>query len=167
MPNRLSVSCPRCKREAAFEPPFEFFKSNDSEPKDLIRWNNILVRARFASVFPWADKDNLFKSLFWGTSNKKPSDHPIRGIIICAACTLLRKHERCWPRDAFFAVPIDGQVLWAWDRESFITIRDHIAATMRPDRTHPILKYLPRHFLAAKRRASGVKAINELLVATA
>lgn len=163
MPSTVAVICPRCAREATFQPPFEFFPEETPGAEDMIRWNNCRVRERFSTLFPWADPDNPFKSLFWGTPKRKASEYPIWGVLRCGQCTLLRKHRLAWPDDAFYSVSVEGRVLWAWDRTSLIQVRDHIAATLRSKRSHPLLKYLPRHFLVGKHRAAVSKAVNSKL----
>ena len=163
MPNTVAVLCPRCQKQASFHPPFTFLSEEAPEAEDLPRWNNVRVQERFPTVFSWADSDNPFKGLFWGTPKRHPSDYPVWGVITCPYCTLLRKHRLAWPTDAFYAVPFQGQVLWAWDRATLIEIRDHVASITRSKRVHPLLKYLPRDFLLAKHRAAMVKAINSKL----
>lgn len=163
MPNIVAVACPRCASEASFLPPFEFHPEDAADTANLIRWNNCWVRERFPSVFAWRDPDNPFKSLFWGTPNRRASEYPIWGAISCRHCTLLRKHRLQWPEDAYYAVPVEGQVLWAWDRGTLIQVREHVASVTRSKRNHPLLKYLPRHFLVGKHRAAVVKAINSKL----
>jgi hypothetical protein len=163
MPSAIAVACPRCGAESRFVPPFEFVAPETTAPKGLRRWNNALVKERYAKVFPWTDRDNPFHSMFWGTPKRRSKDYPIFGVLKCPECALLRKHRLKWPADAFYRVAIDRETLWAWDRASLVTIRDHIAATHRPRRLLPILKYLPSHFLAAKRRDMVVEAINVLL----
>jgi hypothetical protein len=163
MPDNLAVICPRCSKEASFQPPFEFYREDESVQGKLIRWNNSLVKERFASVFPWADADNPFKSLFWGTHKRSYSEYPIWGVLSCGSCTLLRKHRLNWPSDAYYAATVKGEVLWAWDRATFVDIESHIASVVRAKRSHILLKYLPRHFLIGKNRSSVVKAVREKL----
>ena len=163
MPNTVAVECPRCTSEASFQPPFEFHREGTPGTSDLVRWNNCLVRERFPSVFAWGGPDNPFKGLFWGTPKRRLSEYPIWGVISCRHCTLLRKHQLQWPRDAYYAVPVKDQVLWAWDRTTLIEVREHVASVIRAKRSHPLLKYLPRHFLIGKHRAAVVKAINSKL----
>lgn len=160
MPDMVSVICPRCSKEAIFQPPFEFYAEGALDGERLIRWNNCRVRERFPSVFPWADPDNPFKGLFWGTPKRRASDYPIWGVVSCLNCTLLRKHKLVWPKDAFYSLSVGGQVLWAWDRPTLVIVRDHVASVIRAKRFHPLLKYLPRHFLVGKHRFAVVKAIN-------
>jgi hypothetical protein len=164
MPSLVAISCPRCCREARFEQPFEFYREDASDLPHLIKWNNWLVRERFPSVFQWTDDDNPFKSLFWGTPKRQLSEYPIWGVVSCPQCTLQRKHRLRWPTDAYYAVPVKNEVLWAWDRETLILVRDHVTSLIRAKRCHPLLKYLPRHFLVGKHRAAVVKAINAKLV---
>lgn len=163
MPNAVAVLCPRCRKQASFHPPFTFFRDGTEGTEDCPRWNNSRVQERFPTVFPWADPDNPFRSLFWGTHKRHPRDYPVWGVITCSRCTLLRKHRLAWPTDAFYAVPLQGHVLWAWDRSSLIEVREHVASVIRSKRFHPLLKYLPRHFLLAKHRSALVKAINTKL----
>ena len=163
MPDTVAVVCPRCTKEASFQPPFEFYPEETPNGNSLIRWNNRLVRERFPSVFPWLHPDNPFKSLFWGTPKRRASEYPILGVVTCRHCTLLRKHRLEWPRDASYSVPVEGQVLWAWDRTTLVAVRDHVASAIRSKRAHPLLKYLPRHFLVGKHRAAVVKAVNSRL----
>jgi hypothetical protein len=167
MPLAVAVACPRCGSESRFVPPFRFVSGDTPNPKRLRRWNSLLVVERFPEVFPWTDRDNPFPSMFWGTPKRRWEDYPIVGVLKCPACTLLRKHRLTWPADAFYRVRVGRATLWAWDRRSLIWIRDHIAATDRPKRRWPILKYLPSHFLAAKRRGAIVRAIDSSLAAAA
>ncbi len=167
MPGTVAVRCPRCAQEVAFQAPFEFHAEATPGTEHMPRWNQRRVRERFPSVFPWSDPDNPFKELHWDTPNRRASESPIWGVISCVQCTLLRKHRLAWPGDAFYAVAVEGQLLWAWDRASLVQVRDHILSTDRAKRSQLLLKYLPRHFLIGKHRAAVAKAINAKLASTA
>ena len=100
-----------------------------------------------------------------------------KGSAICGSCGYRRKHLLRWPDDAWFAVEISGETLWAPNREVAVKIMEFIASderrkgvevsygngrhTTRAEDYH--LRKIPTHFLRAKVRAEVVKKLRAKL----
>ncbi|OGT44606.1 MAG: hypothetical protein A3E82_04715 [Gammaproteobacteria bacterium RIFCSPHIGHO2_12_FULL_38_11] len=85
------------------------------------------------------------------------------GTAICDHCLLRKKHFLRWPTDAFFQWKIrHGKVLWAWNREHAVELRDYILSKNRT-RT-PTSFSLPADFKKKSVRDLICKKINASLL---
>lgn len=88
------------------------------------------------------------------------------GAFRCSKCAATRRHVLDWPKDAFFSCDVRGEVLWAWNHEQAVALRDYVKSTHR-DRhahgAHAFLLHVPATFLDAKRRETIVKKLDRLL----
>jgi hypothetical protein len=88
------------------------------------------------------------------------------GYLSCLSCGLTKNHEITWPIDAYFITKVKGKVLWAWDREHVVAIRDYIQSNDRvrkPSKYFASLYHIPEVFKLAKNRNACVKSLNDLL----
>jgi hypothetical protein len=88
------------------------------------------------------------------------------GYLSCLSCGLTKHHEINWPIDAYFKIEVKGNVLWAWDREHVVAIRNYIESKDRvrkPSKYLASLYHIPAVFKLAKNREACVKSLNDLL----
>lgn len=89
------------------------------------------------------------------------------GTVTCSDCHKRQKHILSWPEDAFYQTEVRGQVLWAFNRESLVALRDYLASTerdkARQNTWKNFLLNVPTYFLKAKVRDEAVKKLNRLL----
>lgn len=91
----------------------------------------------------------------------------LRGVSICGACGNSNEHVLQWPKDAYYAVEVDGKALWAWTRDATIALKDFIASNDREPSAYPgherFLRHIPKEFLLAKHRELAVRRLQRLL----
>lgn len=154
----LTIRCPRCGGEAAFEPATylltgEAAKTAAEDPSldgvwrgrayEVLRYPHLLDR-----------KDLLLIRRAWEQG----------GICRCSACGYFNHHLLDWPREAYFAVSLRGRTLWMRSREHAIALRGYVAAEDR--QRVPGARWIsrvPKEFLAARNRAPLVKKLDRLL----
>ncbi|MCZ7605761.1 MAG: hypothetical protein M5U25_06710 [Planctomycetota bacterium] len=187
MPHKVAVRCPDCGREATFEAAtcvrialkkdVPFFKRHQLfDYKFVIKPNE---RYHVAIYYPGlhgtgtAPIDELPEGYtaedfgppqYW----HEYGGHRL-GTLICISCGLRRKHDLKWPGEAFYQVMVRGEVLWAYDREYAVVLRDFLASTDRnQDRFKKslFLDVIPTHFLTAKVRDEAVAKLDKLLQGT-
>jgi hypothetical protein len=77
------------------------------------------------------------------------------------------KHELSWPSDAYFSIVYKSQVLWAFNKESAIELRDYIGSDERNLGTNKwggFLLHIPSIFKQQGARKHVVNKLNKLLV---
>ncbi len=91
----------------------------------------------------------------------------LRGAITCGACGNSKGHVLRWPEDAYYAVEVDGKMLWAWTRGAAIALKNFIASDHRETRdfgsNERFLRHIPKEFLLAKHRDIAVRRLQGLL----
>lgn len=88
------------------------------------------------------------------------------GTKICNHCGTKKKSNLSWPKDAYFKCEIKGKVLWAFNREHLISLRDFIESDTRvtADKYYQyFLRKIPSIFLNRKNRKEVVKKLNKLI----
>jgi hypothetical protein len=154
-----AIRCPRCGREAAFEPAARGLRGDEARAAAADAsltgvWSGGgYVVLRYPELVPWKDLAR------W--------DGDVRplGICRCGACGYLNRHRLEWPAEAFYAVSIRGRTLWMYSRGHVLALRGYVAAEDRqrvPDARG--LSRVPREFLAARNRALLVKKLDALLI---
>ncbi|HVG43575.1 MAG TPA: hypothetical protein VM890_02560 [Longimicrobium sp.] len=154
----LAIRCPRCGREAAFEPPWYALQRDEAkaaaaDPSLTGVWRGkAYVVIRYPQLLSWSDLVRLRREMRQV------------GICRCGACGYLNRHLLDWPREAFYAVSLRGRTLWMRSREHAAALRGYVAAEDR----HRIpgarsLSRVPKEFLAARNRAPLVKKLDRLL----
>lgn len=124
------------------------------------------MEERFPDLMPWsAPKGSGQQYLVFGGVGNGGYSVLCRGVVECLVCHARFVHDLRWPDEAWWQWPIRGRLLWAWDRDHALQIRDYVSATHRPARgLHGPLGRIPSEFLAAKVRESVVKAIDRSLL---
>jgi len=166
MPPVLSVQCPDCSHEAAFEfaewvnirlrkdldyfqksKLFEFKKMSDHDGQGVNRayyYHNLTHHSLpdisdlpdGYTVEDWQHSHHMYRPYNFDTGRIDA------GSVVCAGCGLRRKHSLSWPSEAYFQVEYKRHILWAFDRVSAVELLDFIQSKDR-DRS----KYKYRHFL--------------------
>ena len=172
MPHVLAVACPNCRKEAKFEfAEGRWIKTNEdlayfrrSRDFEVSRvwcngWKNIAVYHHGLDVRSLDAIEDLpegYSPQMWRHSKYlSRSLRGDQGVIRCMSCGYLRKHVLDWPENAYFQIEHRGDVLWAFDRETAVVLRDYIASNMRSrrgQRYSGFLRKVPKQFLSAKAR---------------
>lgn len=187
MPHSISLTCPKCQKEACFN----FARAvKIEEKKDIDAFKNNKHLQYILSTGPYGH-GKIHYGVFWpGLSIQshtaifklpdgydadmwKPSKNLIfssnvedYGVIICS-CGLRRKHSLQWPHDAFYKVDYRSKMLWAFDREIAFELRNYILSTNRNVENHKwqgFLMKVPKLFLSANARKPIVGKLNKLLM---
>ena len=158
MPAHVSLVCPQCTHLASFEPPYWAVPQGEPPPGSgaLIEWKGRQVQARFPGQVPWDDPCNA--------ACRPAARSKTLGVVVCAACGLVRRHLLDWPGDAFFKCDIQGRTLWAWNRSHLQAIQVALRGergSREPSAFGPVK--VPRDCLIAKRRDLGRVATARLL----
>ena len=188
MPHVVTVRCPACDGMASFEfaeivtierredipffdqsSQFEYRKFQD--PGTGHYWHAAIYQAGLHG--PAAGIRDLpagYKPEQWAHSPfLRRADQTDRGAIHCPACGHRKAHVLDWPADAWYLISHRGQVLWAFNRDSVVQIRDFIASETREVKDHGwqhLLRKIPTLFKTRNNRDSVVKKLNKLLRAT-
>jgi hypothetical protein len=89
------------------------------------------------------------------------------GEVSCPKCVSRYSHTLNWPSDAFYRVEHRGKVLWAWNREYLVMVREFVASPARnTEGSYYLRRKIPKFFLLAKNRERIVGKINAVLAAT-
>jgi len=154
----LSIRCPRCGREAAFEPPSYALERDEAkaaaaDPSLDGMWSGkTYVVLRYPELLSWKELKRLRREVRQV------------GICRCGACGYLNRHLLEWPAEAYYAASHRGRTLWMFTREHAAALRAYIAAEDR--QRVPGARWLsrvPKEFLAARNRAEMVKKLDRLL----
>ncbi|MDB2437852.1 hypothetical protein N9W89_04000 [Hellea sp.] len=187
-PELVSVKCPQCEQHATFRksigianvekvnrPYFE--KSKDFDTFYTKHYGRYQYEV-------WYDTglgnniDNI-RDLPDGINPKhfKPSSYswPLRkysrGVIACNHCTLRRRINIDWPKQAYFTVEYKGKVLWAYNREMALAIleylknssRKKLSQSARNQTSYAWLSNLPTVFQTKKATPTVVRKLEKLL----
>jgi hypothetical protein len=153
-----AIRCPRCGREAAFEPATSTHLTDDArkaaaDPSLMGVWHGrAYVVLRYPELVSWKDVARYRRDL-----------RPL-GVCRCGACGTLKRHLLSWPAQAYHAVSIRGRTLWMYGRDHVLALRAYVAAADR--RKVPGARWLsrvPSEFLAARNRSLLVKKLDALL----
>jgi len=186
MPHLVDVRCPDCRGAATFEfavavrirrkRDIPFFQNHPLFEYALFdghagagRWHGAIFYAglHVRGTSALRKLPDGYSSADWNHSRYWYRTHGLDlGTIVCAACHARRKHTLRWPSDARFQVVYRGHVLWAFNHESAVVLRDHVASGSRKrSRWSSFLLHVPKPFLTAKARPEVVKLLDRLLAA--
>lgn len=186
MPHGVDVACPACAKPAVFEfaevvrialrrdvpffqahPLFEYRLCQDScgnKWHAAFFFHGLHVRDTGAL----RDLPEGYSPSDWDHSKHLVRSHGTDwGAAFCANCGLRRRHQLAWPKDARFQVDHRNTVLWAFNRESALELRDFIASDHRDRskyRWEAFLRHIPKEFLARGARKDVVERLDRLLL---
>jgi len=154
----LAIRCPRCGREAGFEPPSAVLYGGEAKAAAADASLTGVWRGNAYLVFRYPHLVD------WKTLMRLRREVRQVGICRCGACGYLNRHLLEWPREAYFAVSLRGRTLWMRTRGHVVALRGYVAAEDR--QRVPGARWLsrvPKEFLAARNRAPLVKKLDRLL----
>ncbi|MBW3625566.1 MAG: hypothetical protein KY468_19400 [Armatimonadetes bacterium] len=158
VPHRISVRCPDCRAESAFE------------------FEQGVYPASADAYAPSTDSVDSFSERdlqeYRVSDNKVlPRDHFRRkGNITCSECGKVGRHHLIWPDDAFYQCDVRGHTLWAWTRRHVTVLKAYIESREREVDAHlpygfsNFILHVPKFFLLAKNRELAVKKLSNLLL---
>lgn len=184
MPDKINITCPSCRGRAIFrfahilrldrkadvslfeKDYFEFRYFNERHAK---KWPGILFFPKQLSGRNWQKKlpEKYQKQRTIPHMAKNAcTDGTSLGLVSCHKCFSESKHTLDWPNDAYYAIEHKGNLLWAYDKEMMIEIKDYIQTTVRGNLfaiESIIIRHLPTVFKLVRNRDAIVKKINKLI----
>ncbi|MTI10918.1 hypothetical protein [Curvivirga aplysinae] len=88
------------------------------------------------------------------------------GAVSCSNCCTRRRHFLNWPADAFYSIQVKDKILWAYNRDSTIELRDYIASHDRDIYAYNwtfFLLHIPTSFKKRNIRDTVIKKLNKIL----
>ena len=150
MPHIVEIKCPSCAKLATFEFAevvkislkkdvgcFEESKSFDYKVfQDSCghKWHGAIYYAGLhgGSVDAINGLPEGYSPENWAHSQYLYRNHGLDiGSVRCSNCDTRKKYTLNWPNDSYFSIVHKGQLLWAFDRESTVELRDFIASSER------------------------------------
>ena len=187
-PEHVAVKCPKCERHATFRKStgianvkkesreyFEKSKNFDTfYTKHYGRfqyevWHDRGLRKDIDNIHDLPDgyESHLFKPSKYGS----PLIRLSRGVITCNHCTLRRRTNIDWPKQAYFSLDYKNKTLWAYDREMALAILQYLKNPARTKLSQSALNKtsywwlhnLPTVFQTKKATPHIVKKLEKLL----
>lgn len=185
MPYVLDIRCPKCQGRASFEfavvrrigkrrdieffresPLFEYQTFQDSCGH---KWHAAIFIARLhgGSTAMLKNLPNGYAAEDWENSKYRSERFGFMlGGYACHSCHVVLRHELEWPHDAFYQVDYRGDTLWAFHRESAVSLLEYLSATQRDASRHSwssMLMKVPKQFQVASAREPLVKKLGAML----
>lgn len=185
MPHKVDIKCPVCGKHALFEfaevvrislnkdiPFFEkstLFEYRQFEDFCGQKWHGAVYYANLhgGSTKPIQELPEWYTAENWNHSKYLTRSHGTDlGATLCYHCQARQPYILKWPDDAFYLISIKNNLLWAFNRESAVALKDYIASSERKKTNHRwagFLLHIPTTFKRKNVRADIVKKINKLL----
>ena len=153
MPTTISVCCPRCDHHAEFTfSKAQSIKKKDRDyftrsrnfktekveywdgSRDFVAWNdpglgnNIDVISDLPANFESTDFKHNNRGFFYYRRTYE------RGVTVCKKCDFRRLVKLKWPEMSFYKVEYKNHMLWAYNREHALMIRDYLKDPKRQKR---------------------------------
>lgn len=164
MPRNVAIRCPRCRAEASFTPPnYTLYgaeaRAARADPSLTgVGDDHIYTVVRYPAIFPWSHPAN--RQYDWGKGE-------LWGICVCPTCGYHNKHLLDWPNDAYYAVEVRNNILWAWNREYAVAVRRYLATPECDPVYTPGINYflihIPKMFRMKRNRELARKKLEHLL----
>ena len=185
MPHTLDVRCLSCGEPAFFEfaeivrirekKDIPFFQENDQFDyllcKDSCghRWHAAVYFAGLhgRTVDTIRELPEGYERSDWAHSKYLYRGSGLdSGSVTCPSCCLHRRYDLQWPRNAFFQIEFKRELLWAFNLESAIELRDYITSPNR-DRSgykwRSFLMKIPKKFLLQGARDTVSKRLGKII----
>ena len=185
MPHKVDIKCPSCGEHAEFEfaevvkitlkKDVPFFEESDLFDYHMFKdscghkWHGAIYYANIHGGTTTAIR-NLpegYTPEDWNHSKYLYRSHGTDlGVFTCSHCQTRKKYVLNWPNDAFYSVSHKKEVLWAFNRESSVELRDYIESKERKTESYKwenFLLHIPTLFKKQNARDAIVKQINKLL----
>ncbi len=185
MPHKLDIKCPVCSEHSNFEfaeivkislkKDVPFFDESDLFEYGIFsdscghKWHGAIYYANMhgGSIEAICDLPDGYKPEDWNHSKYLTRNHGTDiGAISCNSCLARKTHILQWPKDAYFSITYKEQILWAFNRESAVDLRDYIASNDRKTDNYKwasFLLHVPTLFKKQNSREYVVKQINRVL----
>ena len=186
MPHKVDIKCPSCGEYAEFEfaevvkislkKDVPFFEESDLFDYHMFedscghKWHGAIYYANLHGGTTTAIR-NLpegYTPEDWNHSKYLYRSHGTDlGAFTCSHCHTRKKYVLNWPNDAFYSISHKKEVLWAFNRESSVELRDYIESKERKTENFKwanFLLHIPTSFKKQNARDTIVKQINKLLV---
>jgi len=185
MPHKVDINCPSCGSHDEFEfaevvkislkKDVPFFECSDLFTYRLFkdscghRWHGAVYFAKMhgGSTAAIRDLPDGYESSNWNHSKYLYRNHGLDiGSFTCSSCNARRIHELSWPEEAFYSIAYKGQLLWAFNRNSGVDLRNFIQSSERKAKNHKwasFLLHIPTIFKKQNARDNVVKQLNKLL----
>lgn len=185
MPHTLDVRCPSCSAPAFFEfaeivrirekKDVPFFQDSDQFDYLLCKdgcghhWHGAVYYSGLhgRTVDTIRELPEGYERSDWAHSKYLYRGSGLdSGSISCLSCGAHRRHSLQWPDDAFFQIGFKREVLWAFNLESAIELRDYIVSPNR-DRSgykwRSFLMKIPKKFLLQGARDTVGKRLGKII----
>lgn len=185
MPHVLDIKCPHCSGYSVFEFS-EIVKIKEKKDVPFFQGNNLFEYQFFQGYDGQRWHGAIFNALLHGGStgaisglpegyNQTDWDHSrylIRnhrldwGAFRCNVCHSCEKYTLQWPEDAYFSIEYKTQLLWAFNRESFVELKNYIKSHDRDIKKFKwsgFLLHIPTIFKKQSARDSIVKKMDKAL----
>jgi len=185
MPHKVDIKCPACAEHSVFEfaevvkialkKDVPFFEKSDLFEYYLFKdscghkWHGAAYYANLhgGSTAAIRDLPEGYAPENWNHSKYLTRNHGLDlGAFSCTHCQARKPYILQWPLDAFYFISYKGEVLWAFNRESAVELRDYIASNERKTELFKWSKFLlhiPTVFKKQNARDNIVKLINRVL----
>lgn len=185
MPHKLDINCPLCGEHCVFEfaeivriklkrdvpyfeksDVFEYLVFTDSCGH---KWHGAIYFANLhgGSTQAITNLPEGYSPCDWAHSKYLTGNHgPDLGAFICCSCQTRKPYTLQWPEDAYYSIGYKGQILWAFNRQSALDLRDYILSKERKIEKYQwakLLLHVPTVFKKQSARENIVKLINKLL----
>jgi len=185
MPHQVDIKCPTCEEHAVFEfaevvkialrKDVPFFEQSDLFEYYLFKdscghkWHGAVYYANLhgGSISAIRNLPEGYVPENWNHSKYLTRNHGLDlGALGCTHCQTRKPYMLQWPSDAFYSISYKGEVLWAFNRESAVDLRDYIASTERKTEKYKwsrFLLHIPTVFKKQNSRDNVIKQINRVL----
>ncbi|WP_325894996.1 hypothetical protein [Grimontia sp. NTOU-MAR1] len=183
MPHKVEIKCPACGGHCIFEfadvvkislkKDVPFFKQSDIFEYSIFKdgcghkWHGAIYFANLhgGSINAITDLPDGYSPENWSHSKYLTRNHGLDlGAFSCSHCQTRKPYILQWPQDAYYSFSYKGEVLWAFNRESAVDLRDYIASNERKTEKFKwasFLLHIPTIFKKQNARDNIVKQINK------
>ncbi|MEZ9349646.1 hypothetical protein AB4166_22690 [Vibrio splendidus] len=185
MPHTVDIICPCCGEHVVFEfsevvkislkKDVEYFEKSDIFEYCLFRdsyghnWHGAMYFANLhgCSIDAIKDLPEGYKATDWSHSRYlTPKSGGDIGSYSCNSCYSRKIHILNWPEDAFYSLSYKGEILWAFNRESAVDLKNYIQSTERNRSDYQwesFLLHVPTIFKKKNARGFVVKGLDRRL----
>lgn len=185
MPHKVDIKCPVCGGHSIFEfaevvkialkKDVPFFEQSDVFDYSMFtdscghKWHGAIYFANLhgGSTDAITSLPEGYSPEHWDHSKYLTRNHSLDlGAFACSHCQTRKPYMLQWPQDAYFSISYKSEVLWAFNRESAVELRDYIASSERKTekfRWSKFLLHVPTVFKKQNARDNIVKQINKVL----
>jgi hypothetical protein len=186
MPHKVEIKCPACSGYCVFEfaevvkielkKDVPFFEKSDIFEYSMFtdscghKWHGAIYFANLhgGSINSITSLPEGYSPENWSHSKYLTRNHGLDlGAFSCSHCQTRKPYILQWPIDAYYSFSYKGEVLWAFNRESAVDLRDYIGSKERITEKFKwasFLLHVPTVFKKQNARDNIVKQINKVLV---